>query len=128
MNIAPHRNIDSWLDSTSPNYNATLAERNALFHVFPNIWLLLCKFHLRQCWTNHRERHLRGDAPIVGASEIAIRLVRLKESLIRTLEHSEAVAFIESEKETLQLLKATDKSAMTAAEAGVAHLDYLMQT
>lgn len=99
-------------------------ERNALFQVFPNIWLSLCKFHPRQCWTNHCNRHLRGDAPIVGAPEIAIRLVRLEESLIRTLEHSEAVVLIESEKETLQLLKAMEASALAAAEAGIAHLNY----
>lgn len=30
-------------------------ERGALIGVWPNIWLLLCKFHLRQCWTNKRK-------------------------------------------------------------------------
>ncbi|KAG8958634.1 hypothetical protein FRC03_008953 [Tulasnella sp. 419] len=29
-----------------------LKERRALVEVFPTIVLLLCKFHLRQCWTN----------------------------------------------------------------------------
>lgn len=30
-------------------------ERGALVDVWPEIWLLLCKFHLRQCWTNKRK-------------------------------------------------------------------------
>lgn len=29
-------------------------ERGALSIVWPNVILLLCKFHLRQCWTNKR--------------------------------------------------------------------------
>lgn len=103
-------------------------ERNALFEVFPNIWLLLCKFHLRQCWTNHRKRHLKSDSPMVGAAEIAVRLLRIEEALIKSLEHSEAVGLIESEKETLELLKTVDQSAAAAADGGIAHLDYLMRT
>ena len=30
-------------------------ERGALLEVWPNIWLLLCKFHVRQCWTNQHK-------------------------------------------------------------------------
>jgi hypothetical protein len=30
-------------------------ERGALQDVWPRIWLLLCKFHIRQCWTNRRK-------------------------------------------------------------------------
>jgi hypothetical protein len=30
-------------------------ERGALQDVWPGIWLLLCKFHVRQCWTNYRK-------------------------------------------------------------------------
>ena len=33
--------------------NTDLMERGALVLVFPRIWLLICKFHLRQCWKNH---------------------------------------------------------------------------
>ena len=34
-------------------------ERGALIQVWPGIILLLCKFHLRQCWTNHRKIAMR---------------------------------------------------------------------
>jgi hypothetical protein len=30
-------------------------ERGALQDVWPQIWLLLCRFHVRQCWTNRRK-------------------------------------------------------------------------
>ena len=35
-------------------------ERSALLAVWPSIWLLLCKFHLRQCWTSKRKSLLKG--------------------------------------------------------------------
>lgn len=35
-------------------------ERGALIAVWPHICLLLCKFHLRQCWTNKRKAVLRS--------------------------------------------------------------------
>jgi hypothetical protein len=34
-------------------------ECGALLNVWPEIILLLCKFHLRQCWTNHRKKALQ---------------------------------------------------------------------
>jgi hypothetical protein len=35
-------------------------ERGALLDVWPNICLLICKFHLRQCWTNHRKAAVKA--------------------------------------------------------------------
>ena len=40
-----------------------LMERGALVLVFPKIWLLICKFHLRQSWRNHRNKVLKGKTP-----------------------------------------------------------------
>lgn len=38
-------------------------ERGALIRVWPDIILLLCKFHIRQCWTNKRKATLpRGES------------------------------------------------------------------
>jgi hypothetical protein len=37
-------------------------ERGALLAVWPCICLLICKFHLRQCWTNNRKKVLRGGS------------------------------------------------------------------
>ena len=35
-------------------------ERGALLAVWPDMCLLLCRFHLRQCWTNHRKMVLKA--------------------------------------------------------------------
>jgi hypothetical protein len=35
-------------------------ERSALLDVWINICLLICKFHLQQCWTNHQKKLLGG--------------------------------------------------------------------
>lgn len=39
-----------------------LKEHNALLKVFLNIWLLLCKFHLRQAWKNHCSQLLKANS------------------------------------------------------------------
>ena len=36
-------------------------ERGALQYVWPCIWLLLCCFHLQQCWTNWHKRLLSAE-------------------------------------------------------------------
>lgn len=36
-------------------------ERGALLLVWPTILLLLCRFHVRQCWTNHRKQVFMGS-------------------------------------------------------------------
>lgn len=35
-------------------------ERSALLQVWPGIWLILCKFHVRQCWTSKKRQLFRG--------------------------------------------------------------------
>ncbi|CDO76392.1 hypothetical protein BN946_scf184937.g6 [Trametes cinnabarina] len=52
-----------------------LKERGALLNIFPSIWLLLCKFHLRQSWRNHRSRVLKGNSAY--HSDVRTRLRRL---------------------------------------------------
>lgn len=39
-----------------------LKERGALLKVFTGLWLLICKFHLRQSWRNNRSRVLKGNS------------------------------------------------------------------
>ena len=60
-----------------------LMERGALVLVFSRIWLLICKFHLRQCWKNHRCKVLKGKLP--EQTDLKQRLFRLEDSLIATV-------------------------------------------
>ncbi|EIM87406.1 uncharacterized protein STEHIDRAFT_156377 [Stereum hirsutum FP-91666 SS1] len=99
-------------------------EKNALAQVFPGIWILNCRFHLRQCWRNHRRRELKGDSP--AHSQIAGRLRRLEDDLIETEVHSDALQKIEDERAVLHRFKVLDSSATPAVEGGEKHLTYLM--
>jgi len=55
-------------------------ERGALTMVWPQIWLLLCKFHIRQCWTNHRKKLLRqGRTPNFPKQQVQVRLRALED-------------------------------------------------
>ena len=59
--------LTSWKDSFSSDFSPSVAitdtdtkERGALINTWPSITLLLCRFHLRQCWTNKRNLLLRS--------------------------------------------------------------------
>ena len=55
-------------------------ERGALTMVWPDIWLILCKFHLRQCWTNRRKKLLHfGRTPSFPKQQVQSRLQALEE-------------------------------------------------
>jgi hypothetical protein len=58
-------------------------ERGALTATWPSIHLLLCKFHLRQCWTNKRSVMLRKKETYSGAS-IILRIRKLESSCVRS--------------------------------------------
>ena len=55
-------------------------ERGALTIVWPDIWLILCKFHVRQCWTNRRKKLLHmGRIPNFPKQQVQARLRMLEE-------------------------------------------------
>lgn len=53
-------------------------ERGALLDVWPEIWLLLCRFHLRQCWTNQRKRLMSGKDPDFWKQHVLRRMQDLE--------------------------------------------------
>lgn len=55
-------------------------ERGALSAVWPLVWLLLCKFHVRQCWTNKRKVVLKmGKTVNYPKQQVQARLRVLEE-------------------------------------------------
>jgi hypothetical protein len=55
-------------------------ERAAMLAVWPSITLLLCKFHLRQCWTNRRKTLLKmGKTFNFSKTQVQSRLRALEE-------------------------------------------------
>jgi len=90
--------------------------------VFPRIWLLICKFHIRQSWRNHQNKELKGDSPL--HIDVKNRLRRVEERLIHTVSIEDACTIIAEEVEVLEEVKR--QGHVTIAEKGLKHLnDYL---
>lgn len=120
-------------------------ERSALLDVWPSIWLLLCKFHVRQCWTNNRKsalRELKG-APfwtdhVRGClSQLEEKLVQIVTSgilcttywiisLIQSVLHADAIKLIDQLQTDFQSISGIPE-AKRASSAGLKHISYLMQ-
>ncbi|KAJ6448730.1 hypothetical protein C8R47DRAFT_1181520 [Mycena vitilis] len=95
-----------------------MKERGALLIVIPTIWLLICRFHLRQSWKNNRNKLLKGKDP--EKVDLKNRLKRLEDQLVKTQTIEEARGLLAAEKETLLLL-GTSKAILRA----IKHVDYL---
>ncbi|KIJ29531.1 hypothetical protein M422DRAFT_269066 [Sphaerobolus stellatus SS14] len=96
-----------------------LKERGALLAVFPHIWLLICKFHLRQSWRNPRNKAIKGKPP--SFVDTKGRMARLESELIQTTEYSTACLLLRKEREILKAMSASS----SAASRGLEHLEYL---
>jgi hypothetical protein len=97
-------------------------ERRALLSVFPRIILLICKFHLRQSWRNHRNKVLKDTAQ--AKSEILERLKSLETQLIASSDWDFASELVLVEREALSEL-ATDKDSAAMVGKAQVHVDYL---
>ena len=63
MGSKPSTNICQCLEMFMPYVaimDTDMKECGALLAVWPEICLLLCHFHLRQCWTNHQKTILKS--------------------------------------------------------------------
>ncbi|KAF7348406.1 hypothetical protein MSAN_01794600 [Mycena sanguinolenta] len=98
-----------------------LKERGALIRVFPGVILLICKFHLRQSWRNHRNKLVKGRS--AESLEVKARLRLVEEKLVSTTTLESAITIIEDEKRVLTAWMETSHGA--PAEKGLLHLDYL---
>ncbi|KAF7355782.1 MULE domain-containing protein [Mycena sanguinolenta] len=80
-----------------------LKERGALIAVCPSIWLLICRFHLRQSWKNHRNKLLKGK----GALKVDLkhRMKRLEDSLVKTQTIEDARDLLAQERDLLTQLE-----------------------
>ena len=101
-----------------------LKERAALVAVFPRIWLLICKFHLRQSWRNHRNKILKGTTP--AYLDVKNRLRRVEESLVHTRTIIEAKEIIANEVAAMETMRDAGEN-VAVAEKAITHLtDYLL--
>ncbi|KAE9389767.1 hypothetical protein BT96DRAFT_834462, partial [Gymnopus androsaceus JB14] len=102
-------------------------ERGALLRVWPSIILLLCKFHLRQCWTNYRKKLLnfKGGSDF-WKNHVRNALYSFEVQLIATVEHANALELIAHQRAYFTgLLEHQDVEAKHPAQAGLTHLKYI---
>ncbi|KAF5309298.1 hypothetical protein D9611_015003 [Ephemerocybe angulata] len=105
-------------------------ERGALLRTWPRVLLLLCKFHLRQCWTNHRKTALPNKKNLLCylRTSIVSSLQSLEVALIATISLAEAFRLVESTRGWLKQCAqtASDDALRAATAGGLKHLDYLV--
>jgi hypothetical protein len=99
-----------------------IKERKALVTVWPNIQLLLCKFHLLQCWRNSRNKLLAKSG--TGRDPIQQRLRSLERELIDSTNYEQATGLIHQEQHVLN--SPTYMSGWpSASRKGLDHISYL---
>ncbi|KAF8823760.1 hypothetical protein HHX47_DHR9000388 [Lentinula edodes] len=99
-------------------------ERGALLQVWNKITLLICRFHLRQCWTNHRKKVLTGSQGDYWKNHVREHLQSIEVLLIATVEHSAAINHLSQSRVYLAGL-GVNPEAKSALKGGLSHLDYL---
>ncbi|KAF9028254.1 hypothetical protein BDZ89DRAFT_1015180 [Hymenopellis radicata] len=100
-----------------------LKERGALLRVFPHIFLLICRVHLRRSWKNHRNRLLKGNSPYIATFQE--RLKALEGKLVETTVYDVAKQLIASEVAALEAEQTAEDESDTVFERALAHLQYL---
>ncbi|KAJ3819621.1 hypothetical protein F5880DRAFT_1489367 [Lentinula raphanica] len=100
-------------------------ERGAIIAIWPHIILLICKFHLRQCWTNSRKKLFRFNGPEYWKDLVRNTLYTLEVQLISSVEHASAIALIHTQRAFLQQVLENRPEGKRSAEAGIEHLRYL---
>ncbi|EPS94045.1 hypothetical protein FOMPIDRAFT_1097535, partial [Fomitopsis schrenkii] len=103
-------------------------ERIALTTVWPRITLLLCRFHVRQCWTNRRKSLKLGTLAPFWASFAKQQLYTLEERLLATTEHEDALSIIIGVETLFQSMLLSDPSGQPAATAVNEFIAYLRGT
>ena len=107
--------FEAWVAITDTD----LMERGALILVFPRIWLLICRFHLRQSWRNHRNKVLKGKSP--AHILLKKRMKSLEDGLVATACIADARDLIGKEVEKLKEMAGETE----VAEKALTHLTYL---
>ncbi|KAF6743783.1 hypothetical protein DFP72DRAFT_827164 [Ephemerocybe angulata] len=103
-------------------------ERYALLQNFPDILLLLCMFHILQCWRNQLNRSLVGIPKGPERQAVRSRIWRLLRKLIRDIsDYSTATTLYNAEVAHFKSLGQRGSSAVEKkqSKAGLHFLNYL---
>ncbi|KAF8177083.1 hypothetical protein K438DRAFT_1978732 [Mycena galopus ATCC 62051] len=97
-----------------------LKERRALITVLRDIWLLICRVHLRQLWRNHWSKMLKGKKPV--HADLKQRMARLEVALTATQTITDTCALLKAEHQVMIRLSAEHPKA---AKKAIMHINYL---
>ena len=96
-------------------------EWSALIIVFPNIYLLICLFHLWQFIKNHHHHIVKGSTPL--HINLKSHLERVKASLVLMTKHENTLSIIAKERVKLQSKRNLSNTAII--DGALEHLRYL---
>ncbi|KIJ47382.1 hypothetical protein M422DRAFT_248771 [Sphaerobolus stellatus SS14] len=100
-------------------------ERGALITIWPALFLLLCKFHVRNAWANRRKMLIKmGTVMVFAKQQVVSRLRSLDQSLILTTDFKTAQDLVEGERRYLTMML-TDTDTSCTAQSGLEYLEYL---
>ncbi|KAF7293640.1 hypothetical protein MIND_01143400 [Mycena indigotica] len=105
-----------------------LKERAALLQIWPEIWLIICRFHLKQCWRNARNKIKQAGSDVEKlVSDLKARVQAVEQALLAQPDAAAARAFLAAERKTLEhALKDWGNGRLPeVATAVFHHLDYL---
>ncbi|KAI0631052.1 hypothetical protein C8Q77DRAFT_1178260, partial [Trametes polyzona] len=102
-------------------------ERGALLRTWPSIILLLCRFHVRQCWTNRRGTVLKSlDA--TWRSRVESSLQALEEALLDTICYEDTVRLLHRQEDLYTQASSEGPDAQQAIAAVKEFVRYLRGT
>ena len=145
--------LSKWNDSFTPGQlepavaitDTDTKERGALINVWPRITLLLCRFHLRQCWTNKRNSLFGTKNETSFFKEKALRCIRDLDtlyvhfnfgetaaerrlpSLLSTTTRPATLERLQSDRETFKEMLADPKSK-SSGQGGLKYIEYIEAT
>ncbi|KIJ44456.1 hypothetical protein M422DRAFT_252061 [Sphaerobolus stellatus SS14] len=103
-------------------------ERGALIAIWPAIFLLLCKFHVRNAWANKRKNLIKmGTIMVFAKEQVTSRLRLLDQSLIASEDYKLAQDLIQQERNYLTVMS-TDPDTAFTAKSGLEDIDYRVKT
>ncbi|PCH35819.1 hypothetical protein WOLCODRAFT_145976 [Wolfiporia cocos MD-104 SS10] len=114
---------DEEFEPTAALTDTDTKERGALLNIWPRIILLLCRFHVRQCWTNKRTS-LLGKQANIWSTDVQKRLLSLETALLQTTNHPLALSLVGGVKRDLEAM-ARDSGGQKASRAGLSFICYL---
>ncbi|KIJ30849.1 hypothetical protein M422DRAFT_267561 [Sphaerobolus stellatus SS14] len=103
-------------------------EHGALVAVWPSIWLLLCKFHTRMCWSNKWKTLIKMGTSVDYFKEQVVGCLRvLDRSLVMSDDYLAACKLVKEERKYLTIMS-TNKDTSASTKNGLVYLQYLTAT